>query len=144
MSPGATTALLIEAHDLSRRLLQVAERARADFANVVTELGLTTVQARAVLWLDQPSPMRELAGHLQCDASNVTGLADRLEHLGIVERVPGRDRRVTLLRLTRQGLTLRAEVADRVAHRSTVTARLTSPERQQLAVLLDKLLDQPA
>jgi len=143
MPPRATKATLTEAHDLSRRLLQVAERARADFADVVAELGLTPVQARAVLWLDQPSAMRALAGHLACDASNVTGLADRLEELGVVERVPGEDRRVTLLQLTREGAALRAELADRVAQRSTVTARLTSPERQRLAVLLDKLLDQP-
>lgn len=84
--------------------------------------------------------MRGLADHLNCDASNVTGLADRLEHLGLVERVPGSDRRVKVLQLTRRGVALRKDLADRVAKRSTVTARLTATERQQLAGLLDKLL----
>jgi DNA-binding MarR family transcriptional regulator len=84
--------------------------------------------------------MRGLAQHLECDASNVTGLADRLEELGVVERVPGADRRVKLLRLTRRGATVRADLEDRVAAGSTVTAKLTALERTQLMGLLDKLL----
>lgn len=138
--PSTTAAGLADAHALSRRLFQVAERARADFAAVVAELGLTPLQARAVLWLEQPSAMRGLADHLSCDASNVTGLADRLEHLGLVERVTGSDRRVKLLQLTRRGAGLRTDLADQVARGSTVTARLSPTERQQLGRLLDKLL----
>lgn len=135
-----TDGELAEAHALSRRLFQVADRARADFAGVVAELGLTPLQARTLLWLERPAPMRDLADHLACDASNVTGLADRLEDLGVVERTPGRDRRVKVLRLTSRGAALRADLAERVAHGSTVTARLTAAERKRLAVLLDKLL----
>lgn len=139
--PSSTSATkLAEAHALSARLLQVAERAMADFADVVVELGLTPLQARAVLWLETPSAMHGLADHLTCDASNITGLADRLEELGVVERIPGEDRRVKLLRLTRRGIALRADVVEHLARGSTVTARLTAPERRQLAALLDRLL----
>lgn len=130
----------VEAHGLSAQLLGVAERARSDFADVVGQLGLTPQQARAVLWLEHPSAMRSLAEHLACDASNVTGIADRLEQLGLIERVPGQDRRVKLLRLTTSGAALRDDLADRVAAGSTVTAKLTQEERTQLAALLDKLL----
>ncbi|USQ76437.1 MarR family winged helix-turn-helix transcriptional regulator [Ornithinimicrobium cryptoxanthini] len=140
MSSATEVDVLAEAHGLSAQLLRVAERARNDFADVVGELGLTPQQARAVLWLDNPSAMRTLAEHLACDASNVTGIADRLEESGLVERVPGQDRRVKLLRLTTKGVALRADLADRVAAGSTVTAKLTSQERTQLAALLDKLL----
>lgn len=138
--PTTTAASLADAHALSRRLFQVTERARADFAAVVAELGLTPLQARAVLWLEEPAAMRNLADHLACDASNVTGLADRLENLGLVERVPGPDRRVKLLQLTRHGVALRTDLVDRVARGSTVTAKLSQTERQQLERLLDKLL----
>ena len=131
---------LEESRALSARLFQVAERAKADFADVVAAVGLTPLQARTVLWLQEPSAMRSLARHLACDASNVTGLADRLEELGMVERTPGDDRRVKLLRLTPRGVKLRADLADRVAAGSTVTAKLTAAERKQLATLLDKLL----
>jgi DNA-binding MarR family transcriptional regulator len=137
-----TPAQLAEAHHLSRRLFEVTERARHDFAAVVGELGLTPLQARAILFLEEPVAMRELAGHLDCDASNVTGLADRLETLDAIERVPGGDRRIKLLRLTSRGKRLRTQLAQRVAAGSTVTAKLTANERKQLAALLDKLLDQ--
>lgn len=137
---STSAAKLAEAHALSARLFQVTERARTDFAAIASELGLTPLHARAVLWLEAPAPMRSLADHLACDASNVTGLADRLESRGVVERVPGKDRRVKLLRLTRRGAALRKTLAERVGQGSTVTARLTVAERRQLAVLLDKLL----
>lgn len=133
-------AALAEAHALSARLLQVAERARADFADVVGEVGLTPLQARVVLFLEHPTAMRALADHLACDASSVTGLADRLEELGVLERVPGQDRRVKLLQLTSRGTALRADLAERVASGSTVTAKLSDAERDHLAALLDKLL----
>ncbi len=90
---GPTAASLAEAHALSRRLFQVTERARADFAAAVAELGLTPLQARTVLWLEQPSAMRGLADHLSCDASNVTGLADRLGQLVVLPREVGDVRR---------------------------------------------------
>ena len=136
--PGGPT--LEEAHALTRRLFQVAERSRSDFARVVGELDLTPLQARAVLWLERPSPMRVLADHLSCDASNVTGLADRLESQGLVERSPGQDRRVKLLKLTERGEALRADLAQRVAAGSTVSARLSPDERARLGAILDKLL----
>lgn len=133
-------SLLEESHALSARLHQVVDRSRADFAAVVGELGLTPLQARTILWLEEPSAMRALADHLVCDASNITGLTDRLEDLGVVERTPGRDRRVKLLQLTPRGAQLRAELAQRVAAGSTVMANLTRAERRELGVLLDKLL----
>jgi DNA-binding MarR family transcriptional regulator len=55
--------------------------------------------------------MNELAEALACDASNVTGLVDRLEARGLVERraAPG-DRRVRTLVLTPDGIHVRARV----------------------------------
>ena len=134
------TSSLSEARDLSRQLLRVAERARTDFAGLAAESGLTPVQARAVLWLEQPSTMSGLAEHLACDASNITGLADRLTDAGLVERVTGADRREKILQLTGRGTLLRTGLASRVARGSTVTAKLNPTERRQLATLLDKLL----
>lgn len=86
--------------------------------------------------------MRALAEHLSCDASNVTGIADRLGVAGVVERVSGSDRRVKMLQLTGLGHQLRENLADRVAEGSTVIAKLEVAERQQLAKLLEKLLDE--
>ena len=56
-------------------------------------------------------PMSALAGPLMCDNSNVTGIVDRLEALGLVERRPAeRDRRVKAVALTEQGIALRGVV----------------------------------
>jgi DNA-binding MarR family transcriptional regulator len=55
-------------------------------------------------------PMSALAERLFCDASNVTGIVDRLEARGLVERRAYEgDRRVKALTLTQAG----AEVRDR-------------------------------
>lgn len=133
-------ARLAETRDLSAKLFRVVRRMEQDFEAVAASLGLTPLQARTMLGLENPTPMRDLAQLMSCDASNVTGLADRLERLGLIERVTGADRRVKLLSLTEQGASLRAELADRVASGSTVSARLDGPERARLDALLDKLL----
>ncbi|MBC6446179.1 MarR family winged helix-turn-helix transcriptional regulator [Actinokineospora xionganensis] len=133
-------ARLAEARDLGVKLFRVVRQMEQDFEVVAASLGLTRLQARTLLGLEQPIPMRDLATTMSCDASNVTGLADRLQRLGLIERVPGADRRVKLLSLTEQGKSLRVELADRVAAGSTVSARLDKAERAQLEALLDKLL----
>ena len=51
--------------------------------------------------LDEPKPMGELAQHMHCDSSNITGIVDRLTERGLVERGPAvGDRRVKLVALT--------------------------------------------
>lgn len=141
MDQDGSTALLAQSRALSSKLFMVVDRARSDFASIAETLDLTALQARTVLWLEHPSPMRDLADHLGCDASNVTGLADRLEKRGVIQRVPSQgDRRVKHLQLTKEGSRLRARLVRRVAAGSTVTARLDAEEREQLSGLLDKLL----
>ena len=140
MSAAATTRAE-EMRELNQRLFQVVERSRRDFAAAADALGLTPLQARAVLSLKTPIPMRELADTMACDASNVTGLADRLERLGLVERVPGdEDRRVKFLQLTDAGTRLREDLAHRLGTSASPAARLTRAEGAQLAALLDKML----
>src|SRR3954453_22636440 len=61
---------------------------RRGFLAVASEFDLSPPQVRAlgVLDPDRPVPMSELAGALHCDNSNVTGIVDRLEDRGLVER----------------------------------------------------------
>lgn len=131
---------LAEAHALASRLIQLAERSKAAFAAAVAERGLTPPQARALFFLERPAPMRDLAAHLSCDASNVTGIADRLEAQGLVERMRGDDRRVTMLRLTEEGAAARADLSALVVSSPSPSDRLSAAERRQLTALLDKML----
>src|SRR3982751_1568434 len=54
------------------------------------ELDLSPVQCHVLHLIEpgRPVPMGKLAETLACDASNVTGLVDRLESRGLVRRRP--------------------------------------------------------
>ena len=129
-----------EVRGLTYLIFDVVEVMRGSFGSLAAELGLTPLQARTILMLEEPVPMRDLADRLACDASNVTGLADRLEGLSAIERVPGADRRQKLLSLTPEGRRLRAELEARTAEGSVLAERLDDRERAALARLLRKLL----
>jgi len=112
-------------------------------ATILAELELTEALGD-VLWqlgaVGQAVSMRDLAGRLQCDPSNVTFLADRLEERGLIERRPDlSDRRVKLLALTTAGLAVRTRIVQAAATRSPL-ARLSPADQQRLRRLLDKCL----
>lgn len=134
--PTQVADRLLEAHELTGLLFQVVDRAQEDFRVAVESEGLTPALARLVLVLESPRPMRMLAEHLRCDASNVTALTDRLTARGLVTRVEGDDRRVKLVTLTREGRALRERLATVVAQESTVTRRLSEAQRRRLRPLL--------
>jgi MarR family transcriptional regulator, organic hydroperoxide resistance regulator len=74
------------------------------------ELDLAPMQLHTLRLLEpgHELPMRALAQSLFCDPSNVTGIVDRLEARGLIERREAlHDRRVKILRLTRDGARLR-------------------------------------
>jgi MarR family transcriptional regulator, organic hydroperoxide resistance regulator len=95
------------------------------------ELSPPQVRALAVLDPDRPVPMSELAEALHCDNSNVTGIVDRLEDRGLVERRSAtHDRRVKMLAVTERGAEVRERLAERLQEAPEPLARL-SPEDQR-------------
>ncbi|MFJ2743509.1 MarR family winged helix-turn-helix transcriptional regulator [Streptomyces sp. NPDC087440] len=76
-----------------------------DFTVAAATEGLTPSQAKALSVLRfSPAPMRALATLLACDASNITGIVDRLEKRELVRREPSpTDRRVKNVVLTVAG-----------------------------------------
>src|SRR5881409_4289907 len=90
---------------------------RADLPVLASEFELSPAQCHVLHLIepDRPVPMGRLAEALACDASNVTGLIDRLESRGLVRRRPSAgDRRVKVLVLTPTGSRLRALLLDRM------------------------------
>lgn len=97
---------------------------------------LTSRQALAIWSLNDPMSMGELAAALGCDQSNVTGIVDRLERAGLVERrVDGSDRRVKRLVLSTQGARLRQQL-DGLLGAGPALARLRAADLRLLRDLL--------
>ena len=97
------------------------------------EFELSGSQAHALYVLGEPRSMGELAQLLLCDASNVTGIVDRLEQRGLIERHPSEhDRRVKMLVLTPEGAELRERALARFAEPPPGIAAL--PHKQQRAL----------
>src|SRR5690349_10319374 len=114
MANPATSSPAVEAWALMQRLFGPQ---RKRFMALAAEYELSPPQLGALKALhpDHPIAMSELAGILGCDNSNVTGIVDRLEYRGLVERRPAEhDRRVKLLALTSTGVELREELDDRL------------------------------
>jgi DNA-binding MarR family transcriptional regulator len=77
--------------------------------------------------------MSVLAGYLACDASNVTGLVDRLEGRGLVERRSAEhDRRVKLLCLTELGAEVRRRLMERMAEPPAAISALSAADLRAL------------
>lgn len=131
-----------DARDIAGLLFRVTEQARMGFDKVAEESDLTPAQIRALLSLGEPSPMSSLAGNLGCDASNVTGIADRLEGRGLISRETGSDRRIKLLALTPEGRKVRERVQKRLSETSPATVGLSADERITLKALLLKMAEQ--
>src|SRR5690348_14303881 len=128
-------------------LLQVGfELVSAHFTTTVAELDLAPSQARALheLDLERPISMRELADRLKSDPSNVTGLVDRLEARGLVERRPdSADRRVKGLALTSAGARLRERLFARLYSAPPPVAALSERDQRVLRDVLQRFVSKP-
>jgi DNA-binding MarR family transcriptional regulator len=112
------------------------------------ECDLSPVQCHVLHLIEpgRPLPMNRLADTLSCDASNVTGLVDRLEARGLIRRQTSPDdRRVKVLQLTAAGSRLRAQLLRRMTGGAHPLSRLSLEERRMLVKILEALVDeQPA
>ena len=126
---------------LSHLLVLSADLSKSVFAEIAASLNVPVHLARAVLFLEEPAPMNDLSQKLACDKSYITQLADQLEDLDLIERVPGEDRRTKLLSLTPTGKALRTKLAKAAGSKSPIMKALNDDERAKLSVLLGKLLD---
>ena len=108
------------------------------------DLELSPIQCHVLHLLEpgRPLPMGRLAGMLGCHASNVTGLVDRLEARGVVQRRPSADdRRIKVLALTPEGSRLRAQMLRRMTTGARPISRLTVGQQRTLVKILEVLVD---
>lgn len=119
-------------------------RTRGHVLGVLREHDLSPPQLFALRALreDDPSPMGEIACVLGCDNSNVTGIVDRLERRGLVERRPAtHDRRVKHLVITPQGIAVRAAIEAALEAGPNPLDRLDPDDQRALRDLLRKAVE---
>ena len=123
------------------RLMMVNRR---ELAQSFGELGLAPMQGFALRNIDPEAPvaMSALAEALHCDNSNITGIADRLEAAGLVERRPGEtDRRVKTLALTERGAEMREKVIAIMSRPPAPIAGLSKEDARALRDVLRRATD---
>jgi len=130
-----------------RLMTSLVFSARPRMFQVAQEFDLHPGQLRALQLLDPGSevPMSVLAGSMFCDASNVTGIVDRLEARGLIERRPSEhDRRVKMLAVTAEGRRVRARLIERLSQPPPELAALEPAEQRALRDALRPLEGAPA
>ncbi|MFI6694220.1 MarR family winged helix-turn-helix transcriptional regulator [Streptomyces sp. NPDC050433] len=124
----------------------VVARYYEEYDHAAAEHSLTGAQARVLGLLSiQPMPMRRIAQRLKCEPSNVTGIVDRLESRGLVERRPDpADRRVKLAAPTEKGRSTAQQLRDGLNFAREPLADLSVAERTVLRDLLRRMLGDDA
>lgn len=134
-----------EQYDIYRNIMYLMMHAKRHLAQIMDERQMTPVQGMllTIFQGDQGISMQKISQILGCDASNVTGLVDRLDSQDLIERsVDPNDRRVKVIKLSKKGYECRdamfkalreAEAAD--------LQRLTSEEQKTLNILIMKLTE---
>ena len=106
---------------------------------ICQQYDLTPPQAYLLQLLEpgKPMAMHGLAGALACDASNITGLVDKLEARGLIQRQPDRgDRRVKMIVVTAAGAKFRKGLLERLLEPPAFLASLPEDRKKTLHTIL--------
>ena len=136
LAPAKPEPLAVDLR-LASLAVELMDRTKRYVREAAEEEGLSVAQVDVLRRLRQgPSPMRRLADQMNCEASNLTGLVDRLEARGLVERqaFPD-DRRVKCVALTESGERLSMQLWSAVAERCDLN-QLPAASKEQLSSLL--------
>jgi MarR family transcriptional regulator, organic hydroperoxide resistance regulator len=102
--------------------------------------GVTPVQFALLnlLWTEDGLSGADLGVRLQLDSATITGVIDRLTHLGLIERHPDpSDRRVNRLYLTARGASLQAPLSQAIEQvNAEFFAKFSAVDANQLRTML--------
>ncbi|MEU3982906.1 MarR family transcriptional regulator [Streptomyces sp. NPDC026672] len=130
-APAPTPAELME------QFAQAASDYYRTFGVVAAEQGLTFMQGKMLSLLRRPMSMRGLAELMGCDASNVTGIVDRLEARDLVRRETDQnDRRIKNVAVTEQGTEVIRLIRADLMSGMTALEQLDPAQRQAFHDLL--------
>jgi DNA-binding MarR family transcriptional regulator len=131
-----------------RELTDVLVRSSFEVMAVLSRIGaehdLSLTQLRVLgILRDRRVRMSELASYLGLDKSTISGLVDRAEKRGLVQRAPNAaDGRAVDVFLTAAGAELAGRGAAQIARAlSSMTGTLTAAQTRQLTALLGRFVD---
>jgi len=125
--------LLTCAHTIEQT---IGQRLRDEFGSTLPRFDMLSALDRAG---DAGLTMGEVSRMLMVSNGNVTGLSQRLKADGLIEHLPGADRRVQRVRLTALGRTRFAAMATAHEHWiETLLTGLTGTETDDLIRLLEQ------
>lgn len=120
--------------DLYRQLIMMMMRAKRHMFIACDTWQLTPVQGMLLVAMeaDQTKTMHELSNLMGCDASNITGLIDRLEAHEYIERTPDpADRRVKKIKLSKKGESCRCSLLETLSAAEAIDMSALSDEELQ-------------
>lgn len=133
-----------ESFSLYWSLIQALYQTRPGLSQLAEAHDLTMVQMYTLFSLKpgEALPMHTVSGVLICDASNVTGIVERLLTRGLITREEKpEDRRVKMISLTHKGEALRHTLFNELkAYELPGFSDLTQNEKSQLHSILIKVL----
>jgi MarR family transcriptional regulator, organic hydroperoxide resistance regulator len=126
-------------------LVEFALSLRGWWIAICDDLDLTPMQGQSLKALDpdRPVAMSVLADALICDASNVTGIVDKLESRGLIIRQGAEnDRRIKMLAVTPAGRQLREQLIARSQVPPAAVSAMPVAARRELAEVLRAIADE--
>ncbi len=115
------------------QLAKASQKATQFFNQQVAHLNLTAVQAMILSFLvdEDRVPAGQLGDRVQLTSATMTGIIDRIEKLGLVERKPHPDdRRAILLCLTDKGVEVGSKLKEIVQASNEQYMKELSPEEE--------------
>ncbi|WNS45986.1 MarR family transcriptional regulator [Paenibacillus sp. MMS20-IR301] len=124
-------------------LVQVSFLIQNILGRIGAEHDLSIIQIRLLgILRDREPSMLQLARHLGLDKSSITGLVDRAQRRGLVERtVSETDKRGFNVKATSAGWQIIHEAGERIEQQITaLTAGLTETEQAQMIMFAGRIL----
>lgn len=130
--------------DLYQRIILTMMRSKYHMHLLCEQFNITPVQGLLLTTLNpgETKTMNELSAIMACDASNITGLVDKLDQNKFISRAPDKDdRRIKIVSLTKKGEECRTKILNGLRDAEALDMKkLSNQESKDLNDLLGKLL----
>jgi MarR family transcriptional regulator, organic hydroperoxide resistance regulator len=125
-----------------RRLMQAGEHYTKEL-NKVYNVSAAQINCLIALYENGPLSPSQIARHVMVNSSTITGIIDRLEKKGLVQRLRvSQDRRVITVELTRNGKILAENAPPPIQHKIIDGLKKLSPDEiDDISLTLKRLID---